>query len=258
MTKIKTSFLKRLLSEKDAFSLFCFHRMMNEKKPFLKRHLPDHRRTKGSFSNQRSSINLILRDITSMDGPITLKLLQEWDNEDNEEDVRRKKRKISAVNHYMETKQQQHSSSTRMPKTWRIEGRIGNTKTSVIQNLQLLELMDLKENNPKKFTRMLRLCPEDFDNLLFKIRPILSPTPKYNSVDPIVKLICTLRFLAGGIYEDICWAWKMNKNSFYQFLHECLAAIDVVLKNIDHLSDKETLFATTTFNALAKFSSTIL
>ncbi len=42
------------------------------------------------------------------------------------------------------------------------------------------------------------------------------------------KLAVALRWLAGGSYLDICFAWGISKTSFYKIVWEILEAIDAV------------------------------
>jgi hypothetical protein len=48
----------------------------------------------------------------------------------------------------------------------------------------------------------------------------------------VLKLIITLRFLAGGLHEDIFWGWKINPNSFFAFVFKCILASDEEIENL--------------------------
>lgn len=153
-------------------------------------------------------------------------ILDQEEEEEEEEERALKRRKAAALHFYLQ------SLKGSKPR-WTVEGRCPNKYASDVQRLQLIEIAEMKESNPKRFTRMFRLHPVDFDELLRKITPELNNGKTYyNSVSPVVKLICTLRYLAGGLYTDICFCWKVNEYSFYHFVEECLQAIDKALKNI--------------------------
>lgn len=147
---------------------------------------------------------------------------------DEEEEVERKKKRAKAAVEQV----LQEMDSPPPVKRWTVEGRAPNTPVHHIQRLQIIDVMEMKENDPRKFTRMFRLAPADFDQLLRQISPILCPNKRYNSIDPIIKLICTLRYLAGGMYEDICFCFKVPYGSFYQFIEQTMQAIDQVVNNI--------------------------
>ena len=49
-------------------------------------------------------------------------------------------------------------------------------------------------------------------------------------ITPVTRLAVTLRFLAGGSYQDICFAWGVSKTAFYDnVVWPTLTALDSVL-----------------------------
>jgi hypothetical protein len=85
-----------------------------------------------------------------------------------------------------------------------------------------IEEMNFLTDN--EFTRMFRLSREAFNWLLLKITPIILAKPSlrhdYHSISkeikPITRLAITLRWLAGGSYLDICFAFGISTGTFYQ------------------------------------------
>lgn len=102
-----------------------------------------------------------------------------------------------------------------------------------------LEEMDAL--NEKEFTRMFRLNRQKFYWLLEKVTPLIAGHAsqdghRYHTdreISPKTKLACTLRFLAGGSYLDICFAFGVSTSIFYKengVLWPTMGAIDAVLK----------------------------
>ncbi len=51
-------------------------------------------------------------------------------------------------------------------KKWTVEGREANSRPSSFQDCQLHYFISMKLRDPKSFTNMFKLSPEDFDSLL--------------------------------------------------------------------------------------------
>ena len=64
-------------------------------------------------------------------------------------------------------------------------------------------------------------------------------------IHPIIKLACTLRYLAGGSWCDKCFGYDVSKASFYKFVWEIIGAIneskDPFLNNINFSTDEDSL-----------------
>ena len=91
------------------------------------------------------------------------------------------------------------------------------------------------------FTRMFRLNRIAFQYLLHLLDPLLSCKPSLHHqtycnrgfVTPKTRLAVTLRWLAGGSYLDICFAFGISTGTFYQdggILWGTIEAIHKVLK----------------------------
>lgn len=101
------------------------------------------------------------------------------------------------------------------------------------------EMINLKENHPQLFERMFRLDCASFDELVEILDPVLKKNEDFairSSGSPIrteTRLAVTLRWLSGGSYIDICFAWGISKSSFYSdhgVLWPTISALDQVLK----------------------------
>ena len=101
-------------------------------------------------------------------------------------------------------------------------------------------LKEMDSLTDSQFTTMFRLNRQTFYWLLFKIKPLLTAKGSlYNNtyhsehvVDVKTKLAVTLRWLAGGSYLDICFAFGLSNGSFFRnggVLWGTMAAIDRVL-----------------------------
>ena len=84
----------------------------------------------------------------------------------------------------------------------------------------------MKELNEKDFKKMFRLNRCGFYYLLTKVKKHIEPKPGVVSFDlyhdilkPIsaeVKLAITMRWLAGGSYLDICFAFGISTGTFFR------------------------------------------
>lgn len=83
-------------------------------------------------------------------------------------------------------------------------------------------LNQLDSTPDDEFQRMFRMTRAAFDALLLKIEPFMpvrnERMARISSGSVITnktKLCCTLRWLAGGSYLDICWGWGIAQSSFF-------------------------------------------
>eukprot|EP01039_Chlorochromonas_danica_P011245 gene11245-12544_t len=83
----------------------------------------------------------------------------------------------------------------------------------------LTEVTQLSDN---MFSTMFRMDREAFNNLLGLVSPFLPDTDEHMAIvssgsyiTKATKLYATLRYLAGGSYIDICFAWGISKASFF-------------------------------------------
>jgi hypothetical protein len=108
-----------------------------------------------------------------------------------------------------------------------INGRRGNRLDAHYEQI-VDKIANLKENSPELFTRMYRLSPSSFDQLLFIIQPTLEPIRKTgkNFVPPIIKLCLGLRVLAGGSYLDLSFGYNVPHNCVHFYAWQALLAID--------------------------------
>jgi len=115
------------------------------------------------------------------------------------------------------------------------------------------EMNALTEN---KFRRMFRLSKDAFNHVLKLITPIIRSKLKFTAgfgkyhrqlepIPPKVKLAATLRWLAGGSYLDICFAFGLSSSIFYNVkdgvLWPTMEAIHKVLKIDFPIDDMEKL-----------------
>mmetsp|Transcript_27898 Transcript_27898/g.38425 ORF Transcript_27898/g.38425 Transcript_27898/m.38425 type:complete len:142 (-) Transcript_27898:279-704(-) len=74
--------------------------------------------------------------------------------------------------------------------------------------------------------KMFRITRGGFEELLALISPFMHDTDEYaiyssgSSISKRTKLYVTLRWLAGGSYLDICFAWGIAESTFYSTDHE--------------------------------------
>jgi hypothetical protein len=92
-------------------------------------------------------------------------------------------------------------------------GRRGNRLDAHYEQI-VNKITNLKENSPELFTRMYRLSPSSFDQLLLIIQPTLEPRRKMgkNFVLPIIKLCLGLRVLAGASFLDFSFGYNVPHN----------------------------------------------
>ena len=75
--------------------------------------------------------------------------------------------------------------------------------------------------DPSLFKRMFRVSRDVFEYLLDKLEPSFSSNEcqaKNSSGEPIAlktRLAVSLRWLAGGSYLDLCFAWGLGVSTFY-------------------------------------------
>jgi len=101
------------------------------------------------------------------------------------------------------------------------------------------------------FKRMFRVDRNTFDYILRKIEPLLSrnEVKAINSSGEVVtartRLAVSLRWLAGGSYLDICFAWGLGISTFYDSDHgvlwPTLQAIEEVFSMGFPIDDEEKL-----------------
>ncbi len=101
-----------------------------------------------------------------------------------------------------------------------------------------LEEMDRLE--PALFKRMFRVDRATFDEVLERIEPHIKHRNQVKAINssgaPIVlktRLAVTLRWLAGGSYLDLCFAWGVGTSTFYHrdgVLWPTLEAIDAAFE----------------------------
>ena len=89
----------------------------------------------------------------------------------------------------------------------------------------------------KDFKIMFRMSRASFEILLEKVTPLIQVQENFailssgSLISNTTKLAVTLRWLAGGIYLDLCFAWAISKSGFYQCeLWPTIQALDKVLK----------------------------
>lgn len=103
-------------------------------------------------------------------------------------------------------------------------------------------LNEMERLSDAEFTRMFRLNRAAFSWLLEQIHPIIAPHASQSGgryhppgeVNSKTKLAATLRWLAGGSYLDICFAFGIASSTFYKadvgILWPTISAIDAVLE----------------------------
>lgn len=106
----------------------------------------------------------------------------------------------------------------------------------------LEEVNNLTEN---EFSKIFRLSRVGFSELLSLIEPfmhdadeVMAKRSSGTAISKRTKLYATLRYLAGGSYLDICFAWGLAKSTFYSTCPEkgvlwpTLEALDQALPTI--------------------------
>jgi hypothetical protein len=83
------------------------------------------------------------------------------------------------------------------------------------------EMNSLKILQPALFQRMFRVDVDSFDELVRLLDPVLKKNEDFailssgSVISTATRLAVTLRWLAGGSYIDLCFAWGVSKTSFY-------------------------------------------
>ena len=110
--------------------------------------------------------------------------------------------------------------------------RVGNCHNSRPEALQYVRSWD-----NDMFRRQFRLCREDFGNLLMKISPMIERNARLarNSsgtpICPELRLMITLRILAGAKYLDMIW-YRVSVDHVHEYVRDCLLAINSAVDNI--------------------------
>jgi DDE superfamily endonuclease len=111
--------------------------------------------------------------------------------------------------------------------------RIGNCRNSRPEALQYVRSWD-----DDMFRRQFRICREDFGDLLYKIDPLIrrneakARNSSGSSICPEMRLMITLRILAGAKYLDMIW-YRVSVDHVQGYVHDCLLAINSVVNNIN-------------------------
>ena len=110
--------------------------------------------------------------------------------------------------------------------------RVGNCRNSRPEALQYVRSWD-----DDTFRRQFRLCREDFRELLSKIGHLIrrdeakARNSSGSSICPEMRLMITLRILAGAKYLDMIW-YRVSVDHVQGYVHDCLLAINSVIDNI--------------------------
>ena len=110
--------------------------------------------------------------------------------------------------------------------------RIGNCRNDRRQALQYVRSWD-----DDMFRPQFRICREDFGNLLHKIAHLIqrnklkSIASSDSSINPELRLMITLRILAGAKYLDMIW-YRVNVDHVSEIVIDCARAINAALNNI--------------------------
>jgi hypothetical protein len=114
-------------------------------------------------------------------------------------------------------------------------------------------LNEMELLSDKEFTRMFRLNRSGFNHLLEKISPAISGKSLWNNhhhhqneVPVKTKLAATLRWLAGGSYLDICFAFGISDSMFFKedgVLWKTMRAINETLQIVFPINDETELDA---------------
>ena len=111
--------------------------------------------------------------------------------------------------------------------------RIGNCHNSRPEALQYVRSWD-----DDMFRRQFRLCREDFGFILKLIDPLIrrneikAIASSGSSICPEMRLMITLRILAGAKYLDMIW-YRVNVDHVSDYVADCLEAINSVLNNVN-------------------------
>ena len=110
--------------------------------------------------------------------------------------------------------------------------RIGNSRNSRPEALQYVRSWD-----DDMFKRQFRLCREDFGYVLGKISPLIQRNEAMamrssgSSICPELRLMMTLRILAGAKYLDMIW-YRVSVDHVNEYVIDCLLAINSTIDNI--------------------------
>lgn len=110
--------------------------------------------------------------------------------------------------------------------------RVGNCRNSRPEALQYVRSWD-----DDMFRRQFRLCREDFGIVLSKIDPLIrrneekAKNSSGSSICPEMRLMITLRILAGAKYLDMIW-YRVSVDHIQTYVIDCLMAINNVIDNI--------------------------
>ena len=92
-------------------------------------------------------------------------------------------------------------------------------------------MAELRKEDTKDFRNFMRMPPDMFDEIVFKLTPSLTKTTTYmrEPLEPGLKVAITLRHLASGSsYKDMSYAWRLPHNTISIVVREvCQAIIDV-------------------------------
>ena len=111
--------------------------------------------------------------------------------------------------------------------------RIGNCRNTRLEALQYVRSWD-----DDMFRRQFRLCREDFGNLLTLIAPLIARNEvkaiasSGSSISPELRLMITLRILAGAKHLDMIW-YRVSVDHVQEYVEDCLKAINSVVDNIN-------------------------
>ena len=99
--------------------------------------------------------------------------------------------------------------------------RIGNSRNSRPEALQYVRSWD-----DDMFRRQFRLCREDFGDLLGRISPlierneVMARKSSGSSICPELRLMVTLRKLAGAKYLDMIW-YRVSVDHVHEYVEDC-------------------------------------
>ena len=83
------------------------------------------------------------------------------------------------------------------------------------------QMDEMANDAPEDFRKMFRLPPELFNKLLRRVSPNMKDDTRPSNlrsnafIPKKTKLAATLRWLAGGAYQDICFAFGIAPSAFY-------------------------------------------
>ena len=110
--------------------------------------------------------------------------------------------------------------------------RVGNSRNSRPEALQYVRSWD-----DDMFKRQFRLCRLDFGMVLAKIAPLIQRNEAMarrssgSSICPEIRLMLTLRVLAGAKYLDMIW-YRVSVDHVHEYVLDCLTAINSAIDNI--------------------------